>query len=275
MTTTVVPEVYEPSAVAVSDVSQVRVLSSEWIKMRSLRSTALTLLVAVIAMIGIGWIVGWATNAHWASLHADDRANFEPIATSLVGVNLAQLAIGVLGVLLITGEYATGMIRATFAAVPTRLPVLWAKAMLYAGVTFILMLVSAFLAFVGGQQLLGSHGVSLSAPFAINAIIGVAGYLTLIGVFALALGFIVRSTAGGIATYVGLLLVVPGIGHVLPASWQRHTLPYLPSNAGSSIFTLRPDAPSALSSGAGLLVLCLWVAAAIALAAVLVKRRDA
>lgn len=266
---------YEGSQVVVHDVSQARVLNSEWIKMRSLRSTGLTLLVAVIALVGIGWIVGWATNAHWASLHADERASFEPIATSLVGVNLAQLAVGVLGVLLITGEYATGMIRATFAAVPTRLPVLWAKALLYAAITFVLMLVAAFVAFLGGQQFLGSHGTTLSAPFAVNAIVGVAGYLTLIGVLALALGFIVRSTAGGIATYVALLLVVPGIGHVLPHSWQVHTLPYLPSNAGSSMYTLRPDDPSALSTGGGLTVLCVWVVLAVVAAAVIVKRRDA
>jgi hypothetical protein len=105
-------------------------------------------------------------------------------------------------------------------------------------------------------------------------VFGVAVYLTLVGVFAVALGFIVRSTAGGIATLFGLLLVLPGIGQVLPASWQQHTLPYLPSNAGASLFGVRLD-PTALSPGAGLAVLCLWVVAGLALAAVLVKRRDA
>jgi ABC-2 type transport system permease protein len=260
--------------VAVSPVSQGRVLTSEWIKMRSLRSTAFTLLAAVVAMVGIGWIVGAATNSHWASMDPRELANFEPIGRSLAGVNLAQLAIGVLGVLLISGEYATGMIRATFAAVPARLPVIWAKAALFAVVTFVLMLVSAFLAFLGGQQFLGSHGTTLSAPHAVRAILAVAVYLTLIGVFAVALGFIVRSTAGGIAALFGLLLVLPGIGQVLPASWQQHTLPYLPSNAGSSMFAVTSD-PSALSPGMGLLVLCVWVAAALGAAAVLVRRRDA
>jgi hypothetical protein len=204
-----------------------------------------------------------------------ELAGFEPIGRSVAGVNLAQLPIGVLGVLLISGEYATGMIRATFGAVPTRLPVIWAKAALFAAVTFVLMLVSAFLAFLGGQHFLATHGTTLSAPHAVRAVLGVAVYLTLIGVFAVALGFIVRNTAGGIATLFGLLLILPGIGQLLPASWQQHTLPYLPSNAGASMFTVTPEDPSALSPGLGLFVLCIWVAAALAAAALLVRRRDA
>lgn len=275
-TTTQAPAAMRPpqSAVAVANVSQPRVFVSEWIKMRSLRSTGLTMLAAVVAMIAVACLVGWATNAHWASADPQELAQFEPVGRSLAGVNLAQLAIGVLGVLLISGEYATGMIRATFAAVPTRLPVIWAKSALFAAVTFVLMLVSAFLAFLGGQHFLASHGTTLSAPHVLRALLGVAAYLTLIGVFAVALGFILRRTAGGIATLFGLLLVLPGIGQVLPVSWQHHTLPYLPSNAGASMYSIRTD-PSALSPGAGLGVLCIWVAAALVLAAVVVKRRDA
>jgi ABC-2 type transport system permease protein len=152
--------------------------------------------------------------------------------------------------------------------------VLWAKAALYAVVTFTLMLVSAFLAFLVGQHFLASHGTTLSAPHAWRAILGVAVYLTLIGMLAVAFGFLIRSTAGGIATLFGLLLVLPGVGQLLPASWQAHTLPYLPSNAGSSMFSVRVD-PTALSPGTGLLVVCIWVAVALALAAVVVRSRDA
>ena len=254
--------------------TQRRVVVSEWIKMRSLRSTTLTLLATVVAMVALAWLVGWATNAHWAEMHPDERAGFNPIDRSLAGVNLAQLAIGVLGVLLVTGEYATGMIRATFAAAPRRLPVIWAKAGLYAAVTLVLMLVSAMLAFVIGQHFLASHGTTLGAPHAWRAIVGAAGYLTLVGMLAVAFGFLIRSTAGGIATLFALLLVLPGIGQLLPASWQTHTLPYLPSNAGSSMFSAR-TVPTALSPGTGLLVLCIWVAVALACAAAVVKRRDA
>ena len=263
-----------PARVPVEPVSQRRVVASEWIKMRSLRSTGLTLLAAVIAMVALACLVGWATNAHWSDMRPEERFSFNAIDRSLAGVNLAQLAIGVLGVLLVTGEYATGMIRASFAAVPRRLPVIWAKAGLYAVVTFVLMLAAAIPAFLLGQHFLASHGTSLGAPNAWRAIIGVAAYLTLVGMLAVAFGFLIRSTAGGIATLFGLLLVLPGIGQLLPASWQTHTLPYLPSNAGSSMFSAR-TVPTALSPGTGLLVLCIWVAVALACAAVVVKRRDA
>ncbi|RZS89848.1 hypothetical protein EV189_1624 [Motilibacter rhizosphaerae] len=260
--------------VEVRPVTLPRVLRSEWVKLRSLRSTWITLLVAVIAMVGIGWAVGAATNSHWSSIGADERAVFEPINRSLIGVNLAQLAVGVLGVLLISGEYATGMVRATFGAVPTRLPVLWAKAALYAVVVFVVMTPAALVAFLGGQHFLASHGTTLSAPHAAASVVGVGLYLTLVGIFALALGFLLRSTAGGIAALVAILLVIPGIGQVLPASWRAHTLPYLPGEAGASLFSPRPEDPHALSAGAGGLVLLLWVVAALAAAAVVLRRRD-
>ncbi len=260
--------------VKVEPVTPTRILSSEWIKMRSLRSTALTLVAGVVLMVAIGWIFGGATNAHWSDMRPDEQASFSPIDASLAGYNLAQLAVGVLGVLLVTGEYATGMIRATLGAVPQRVPVLWAKATLYAGVTFALMLAAAFAAFLGGQQLLGTHGTDLSATGAVRTIVGVAGYLALIGVFSVALGFIIRSTAGAIATLFGLLLVLPNLGLLLPASWREHLLPYLPSNAGASMFSAHA-ATDALPASTSLLVLLAWIAAALTSAALLLKRRDA
>jgi ABC-type transport system involved in multi-copper enzyme maturation permease subunit len=250
------------------------VVASEWIKLRSLRSSWLTLAAAVIGMIGIGWLVSFETNSHWAHMQADERAGFDPVSRSLTGVYLAQLAIGVLGVLVITGEYATGMIRATLSAVPRRLPVLWAKLGVFCAITFVLMLVSAFAAFLVGQQLLGSHGTTLSAPHALRAVIGVALYLTVVAALAVGLGFMVRSTAGGIASLFGLLLVLPAIGHVLPTSWQQHILPYLPSNAGGALYSLKPD-PGTLAPWTGFGVMCVWAAVAILGAMVVLRRRDA
>jgi ABC-2 type transport system permease protein len=260
--------------VAVKAVTQRLVLRSEWVKMRSLRSTTLTLAAAVGLMTGAGWMVGALTSHYWSTLRPDELLAFSAVDRTLIGFNLAQLAVGVLGVLLVTGEYATGMIRATFGAVPRRLPVLWAKASLYAGVTFALMLVAALVGFLGGQLLLGSHGTTLSAPGALQGVVGVAVYLMLIGVFAVALGFVLRSTAGGVASLFGLLMVLPGLGLLLPSSWQQHLLPYLPSNAGMSMISTHPAA-SSLSASGGLLVLLTWVAAALAVAAVLVTTRDA
>lgn len=257
-----------------SGVSFAGVVASEGIKLRSLRSTWFTFAAAVIGMIGIGWLVSYETNSHWAHMQADERLGFDPVSRSLTGVYLAQLAIGVLGVLVISGEYATGMIRATLSAVPRRLPVLWAKLLVFSVVTFVLMVVSAFAAFLVGQQLLGSHGTTLSAPHALRAVIGVALYLTVVGVLAVGLGFIIRSTAGGIASLFGLLLVLPAIGHVLPTSWQQHILPYLPSNAGGALYNLKPD-PGTLAPWTGFGVMCLWGVAAVVAAAVLLRRRDA
>ena len=277
MTTITAPTAAAPRVsanVQVGAVTLTRVLNGEWIKMRSLRSTAWTLLAAVVTMVSVGWIFGWASNAYWSDMRPDEQAMFNPIDTTLAGYTLAQLAVGVLGVLLVTGEYATGQIRATFGAVPQRLPVLWAKATLYAGVTFALMTVAAFIAFLGGQQLLGSHGTNLTASRAVEAMVGVAGYLTLIAVFAVAVGFIVRSTAGGVAFLFGLLLVLPTMGMLLPARWEENILPYLPSNAGASMFSTQVTTGS-LSAGASLLVLVAWIAGALALAGVLLKQRDA
>jgi ABC-2 type transport system permease protein len=150
-------------AVEHHEVTQGRVLASEWIKLRSLRSTVYTLLAAIVMTIGLGMLFAGVMANRWAQLDPAELARFDPAGVSLRGVFLAQLAIGVLGVLLISGEYSTGMIRATLAAAPKRLPVLWAKAGLFAVVAAVLMIAASFAAFLGGQALLGSHSTTLGA----------------------------------------------------------------------------------------------------------------
>lgn len=255
-------------------VTQARVIRSEWVKLMSLRSSWITFAAAVASVIGIGVLVSALLNSHWDRMPAQERLFFDPIGHSLGGVDLAQLAIGVLGVLVVTGEYATGMIRSTFMAVPRRLPVLVAKLIVFSAGTFVLMLVSAFLAFVFGQQAMGVHGVSLGAPHAVRAVFGAALYLTVVGALAVGLGWAVRNTAGGIAALFGLLLVLPGIAHLLPGTWQPHVLPYLPGNAGAGLFAARPET-GMLSTWTGFGVFCAWAAAALLAGAVLLRRRDA
>lgn len=147
-------------------VTQGRVIRSEWIKLRSLRSTALTLLTAVVLLVGLGLLFSWGEESHLAEQSPAERLRFDPTLTSQRGMFLAQLAVGVLGVLVVTGEYGTGMIRASLTAVPKRLPVLWAKALVFTAVAFIVMLVAAAAAFFGGQAILATQhiGVPLSAP---------------------------------------------------------------------------------------------------------------
>jgi hypothetical protein len=264
-----------PSQVPVSPVTQISAIRAEWVKLTTLRSTWLTLGFAVLGMIAVGAIAGGATASQWADMHPDELLHFSAVDTSLLGVNLAQLAIGVLGVLVITGEYATGMIRSSLAAVPRRVPVLAAKLIVFSTITLVAMTVASLVAFFAGQALLGSHGTTIGASGALRAVLGSALFLTVVAVLAVAIGFIVRSTAGGIATVVGLLLVIPVIGNVLPQSWQNHVLPYLPSNAGLSLYSVHPDPSASLSPLAGFVDLCVWAAAAVLIAVRVLRRRDA
>lgn len=255
-------------------VTLARVLSSEWVKLRSLRSSWITLILAIAAMLLVAVVGGILTNQDWAHMHPGELARFEPIGRSLTGLNIAQLAIGVLGVLFITGEYGTGMIRSTLGAAPKRLPVLWAKTILFGAVTFVLMEISCFIAFFAGQAALGSHGTTISAAGALRATVGSGLYLTVVAVLGIALGFIIRSTAGGIAALFGILLVLPGILAILPESWQTNVAPYLPSNAGAALYDLRPDAGT-LAPWTGFAVFCLYAVVALIAAAIVLERRDA
>ncbi|MGF7238280.1 MAG: ABC transporter permease [Frankia sp.] len=257
-------------------VTQARVVRSEWTKLRSLRSTLFTLLAAVIFVVGLGILISWGRASHWNQEGPGDRLGFDPTNTSLAGTYLAQLAIGVLGVLAFSGEYATGMIRATLGAVPKRLPVLWAKAGVFAVVTFVLMTVAAFVAFLGGQAMLSSKHIqtTLSHPGVLTAVIGAGLYLTVVGLLGVALGALLRSTAGGIATLFGILLVLPLIVHFLPSNWSRHIDKYLPSNAGQSIINVVHD-PSTMRPWNGFFLFLGYAVIAVVAAAFVLVRRDA
>ena len=180
-------------------VTQGHVLRSEWTKLWSLRSTRWSLLFAVVAMAGLGVLIAAVSMGRWSQLSLHDRTTFDSIDRSLGGYHLAQLAIGVLGVLVISGEYSTGMIRSSLMAVPRRLPVLWAKIAVFASVTFVLMLASAFVAFFGAQAILTEHhvNVTLSHPHALRTLVGTVLFMTVTGILCVALGTIVRRTAAG------------------------------------------------------------------------------
>lgn len=265
-----------PAGVADLKVTQVRVLRSEWTKLRSLRSTYLTLTIAMALTVGLGALFSFGTQSRWARMSALQKAAFDPTATSLNGFFLTQLAIGVLGVLVFSGEYPTAMIRATFAAVPTRLPVLWAKLAVFAAVTFVLMTLTSVASFLVGQAVLSSEnlGTTLGAPSVLRAVIGCALYLTVVAILGVSLGAILRSSAGGIATLVGLLLVVPILARLLPSDWADSINKYLPSNAGQAMLRVVPE-PSSLAPWTGLALFVGYATVAVVIAAVLITRRDA
>jgi ABC-2 type transport system permease protein len=274
---TVAEAVPFPPLEAHGRVTQLRVAHSEWTKLFSLRSTRWSLLVAVLLTIGLPSLFAAVTSSHWGSMSPQDRADRHPLDIALAGVNLSQLATGVLGVLVITGEYSTGMIRASLTAVPKRLPVLWAKTAVYAVVTFALMLPSVFIAFFASQAILSKHDIlqiSISHPGVARAVVGGAVYLMLLGIFALALGTIVRNTAGGIAVFAAIFFVIPPLLLILPASWNNAISPYLPDAAGRSIFSLTHGAHS-LAPGPGLALFVGYCALALVIAAIVLVRRDA
>ena len=205
-----------------------------------------------------------------------ERADRNPLDIALAGVNVSQLAIAVLGVLIITGEYSTGMIRASFSAVPKRLPVLWAKTGIFAAVVLALMLPSVLVAFFASQAILSRKGIleiSFSHPGVARSVIGGAVYLVLVGIFALGIGAIVRNTAGGIATFAGIFFVLPPLMNILPASWNDAITKYLPSEAGRQLFSLTHDAHS-FSPLPGAILFVGYCALVLGLAAVLLVRRD-
>jgi ABC-2 type transport system permease protein len=250
-------------------VTQARVINSEWIKLRSLRSTLIALAAGIVMIVGVGVLAG--------VLHSPSTPVGDATGMSLFGVFGAQLAVGVLGVLLISGEYSTGMIRATMAAVPRRLPVLWAKIGVFALAALVTCTAAAFVAFLGTQAALSAHhltGASLSDPSALRAVFGAGLYLAVAGLFGMALGFIVRNTAGAVSVLFGLLIILPILAQALPASWFPHVYPYLPSVAGQAIMHVHASALS-LAPWTGFGVFADYTAVLVALAAFLLRRRDA
>ena len=266
-----------PAAAPRGRVTQLNVLRSEWTKLWSLRSTRWSLLAAVVAMAGLGVLVAAVQMSRWTHFSPHERAIYDSIDTTVGGYHLAQLAIGVLGVLVIAGEYSTGMIRSSFMAVPRRLPVLWAKLAVFCSVTFVLMLVSTFVSFFAVQAIVHQHHQqhALSDPGALRTVVGAALFMTVLGALAVGLGTLVRNTAGGIALFVFILFVLPGVTAILPASTAEKISPYLPLNAGTTVATSTFDNSHHLGTWAGFALFCGYALAVIAAAAVGLMRRDA
>ena len=250
-----------------------RVIRSEWIKFWTLRSTWAVLGAAVVGMLVLAVVVAYNTRHLTSNLQANDIA---PSAT-LQGYFLAELLIGALGVLFVSGEYSTGMIRSTLVAVPRRLPVLWAKLVVFVTITAVSMITVSIVAFVSAQALLSHYrtGFSLSDPGVLRVVIGTGVYLTLVGMIGAALGWIVRSTPGALVTYFAIVLVLPLLFGDALGNWGKEVAQFLPGQAGASFSTSIPESSYSLSPWVGLLVLAGWVAVALAIAAGVLRRRDA
>ncbi len=259
-------------------VTAARVLRSEWTKLWSLRSTWITLALGLLFLVGFGVIaaVQYNSKVHSGQTLDTQWAGSTALSLSLFGINFAELALGVLGVLIVAGEYSTGMIRSTLAAVPRRLPVLWSKAAVFGAVALVAGTAGAFATYLIDHAVVSGTPAAQSITEAgvLRSLFGAGLYLALVGVVGAALGVLMRSVAGSVAVLIGVLLLIPSLVSLLPHSWQNDVGPYLPSNAGQAMFALHHDA-SSLSPTAGLLVFLGWTVLALAGAAYRLARTDA
>ena len=255
-------------------------MRAEWTKIRSVRSTVWTLVVFVVVCVGLTALISWLTESHWYGPRAasrDAKAISDPVGFVLgTGIGLGQLAICVLGVLVITSEYSTGVIHSSLLAVPRRIPVLAAKAVVFALLLIVVTEIVAFCSFFVGSAILHAHvQVSLSGPGVTRAVIGAGLYLIVLGLLALAIGTMIRHTAGAIATVIGIVFVLPILSGLLPGSWGAHINAYLPEQAGTLITHTHEVSGDLLSPWQGFGVLCIWTALLLAAAGYLLARRDA
>lgn len=256
-----------------------RVLWSEWVRFRSLRSTWITLAVSVVIAVGFGALISFARVSHWPP-DPGEILTFDPTRRSLgAGVFFGQLVIGVLGVLLVTGEYSTGMIRATFGAVPHRVVALVARLVVFVTAAVVVLVPTMIVAFLVGQEIFATKHINttLGAPDVLRAVIGGALYVVAIGVLGMALGWLLRHTAGAIATLFGLIFILPIILNLLPTPWPDRLVKWFPGVGdralGTALWAVRP-ADGALSPWAGFGMLVAYIAGLLVIAALLLRARD-
>jgi ABC-2 type transport system permease protein len=279
--TTTAPAPVTPAPVAGPRPRFSGLLASEWTKIRSVRSTFWTLILFVLITLGFTALFTWLTVANWNGPKAaarNARIILDPVSFILgAGLGLGQLTLCVLGVLVITTEYSTGVIRSSLLAVPRRLWMLAAKCVVFAVLLFVLGELISFGSFFIGAAILHSHvPVSLSDHNVTRAVLGSGLYLTVLGLFSLAIGGIIRHTAGAITTAIGVVFVLPILSGLLPSSWGAHVNGYLPEQAGTLIGQAVPPAGgNVLSAWEGFGVFCLWAVVLLAIAAYLLQKRDA
>jgi ABC-type transport system involved in multi-copper enzyme maturation permease subunit len=254
-------------------------LRSEFTKIRSVRSTYWTLLVLLAVSIGVGAAISGGAAANWSHTTAADRATFDPTQASVAGLfYLGQLVIVVLGAMVFTSEYSTGMIRTSLTAMPRRIVVYLAKVVVFACVALVVTFVAAFIAFFLGQSLLASthDSATLSQPNVLRAVIGSAVYVAACGLFAFAAGAILRHTAAAITSVIGLLFVIPILAHLLPSSWYEDLARWLPDAAGRALsVTVGQQDPHLFSPWGQFAVFAVYTLILLIVGVVLFRNRDA
>ncbi|MFD3650318.1 ABC transporter permease [Streptomyces cyaneofuscatus] len=251
-------------------ITPTRILRSEWHKLRSLRSTWITLTTAAALVLGVGLIMGGTYTS------GGGDSDVDIVVLTLYGSLLGQLCVIVLGILVTAGEYATGMIRSSLTAVPTRLPVLWAKAAVFSATVLTVMSTTALTTFAAAQLFLHDtdQAASLTDPGVLRALAGNAVGITLLSLIALGLGSLLRSVPGAIGAFIGGVMILPEVLGMLPYETVERALVYFPTQAAGALGSATPI-PGTAAPGPALLALCLWAAATLAAAALSLRHRDA
>ena len=254
-----------------------RSLRAEWIKIRTMRSTLFVLLGTLAFTIGLAALNGSSAGSEFAGMSPADRASFDPLATSMRGYLLAQIALGLLGGLVITSEYGARTIVPTLTSVPHRARVLASKALVLVGVALPAGIVVSLAGFLVGQATLsgaGAPSLALTDGVALRGIVGGGLYLALAGLFGLALGTVIRSTTATVTTLFGVMLIVQAFAPALPGGIDDWVSKYWPPIAGGQIITSVQD-PGLLEPWAGLGVMAGCVAVLLAAAFIVFRKRDA
>ncbi|MET8685833.1 ABC transporter permease [Streptomyces sp. NPDC004732] len=252
-----------------------QVLKSEWTKIRSVSSTLWTLGLAVVVTIGLGMLISILSKNDYDGLDAKDKLTFDPTYISFAGMSLGQLAMIVFGVLVVSNEYSTGMIRTSLAAVPQRATFLFGKIAVATLLAFVVGLVTSFITFFVGQAMLGQYKAQLGDPGVLRAVIGGAVYMTLIAVFSMGVATMLRSPMLSLGILMPFFFLISSIlGNV---SATKKIGRFLPDQAGSKIMQVKSpfDDDTPYGPWGGLAIMVAWVVLVLIGGYVLLKKRDA
>ncbi|MFB8271070.1 MULTISPECIES: ABC transporter permease [unclassified Streptomyces] len=252
-----------------------QVLRSEWTKIRSVASTVWTLGLAAVLTIALGVLISILSRNEFNNMNTRDRLSFDPTFISFAGMSLGQLAMIVFGVLVVSNEYSTGMIRTSLAAVPQRGTFLFGKVAVATALAFVVGLATSFIAFFLGQAILGAHRAQIGDPGVLRAVIGGGLYMTLIAMFSMGVASMLRSPMLSLGILMPFFFLISNIlGNV---SATKKIGRFLPDQAGSKIMQvvtpIDDDTPYGPWGGLGIMVI--WVILALFFGYVVLKKRDA
>ncbi|MFD5428438.1 ABC transporter permease [Streptomyces sp. NPDC127084] len=253
------------------------VLQSEWTKIRTVASTTWTLVSAFVVTVALSAGLCALTAANMGDMPAAERATFDPTLISFSGMVLGQLAMVVFGVLVVSTEYSSGMIRTSLAAVPQRATFLFSKIAVAGGLALVVGMATSFLTFWLGQALLGENGTGLGEENVLRAVVGAGLYMTLMALFSMGVAAMLRSSVLSLGILMPFFFLISGILSVVP--YAKDVARYFPDQAGSKIMQVLPDAmgsePAPYGPWGGFGIMVLWVVAALLGGYGVLKTRDA